>query len=215
MLHENKEKNFFAFPHNRRNCVYDEAEAVIKLKYDNPFIVHEQMEHYRRLGLPKNAGLNYNGVLLRKHNDPEVKQLDSIWYDHVLHFSKRDQLSLNFVAWKINFTFGYFEGTIKNNEYVVWPGFPNQIRIPRNFNDEKYLILNPEVAASNMEPREHFIKIGSKIGLSADETEALENLSNSRAWKFIKAMRKFLRKVAPLGSLREKFLNKILRSFGF
>ena len=36
----------------------------------------------------------WGGLLLRRHNDPAVHSAMSIWWEHVLRYSRRDQLSL-------------------------------------------------------------------------------------------------------------------------
>lgn len=61
------------------------------------------MDFYSSLGYPKNAGLCANGIILRKHNEPDIIQLGEICFENVLRFSKRDQLSFNFVARQLNF----------------------------------------------------------------------------------------------------------------
>lgn len=45
------------FKHPDRNCVYDEANVVLDLQFDDPGRVRGQMEHYHRLGYPRKNGL--------------------------------------------------------------------------------------------------------------------------------------------------------------
>jgi len=164
-LHANQKVHFWCFRHPWRNCIYEEAEEVISLGYDDERRVREQMDHYARLGYPKNKGLIACGILLRKHNDPAVIQLDEIWFEHILRFSKRDQLSFNFVAWQLNFEYGLFDGELTDNQFISWPGFPDQSRIPADFNEFAYEWLNPEISRTGMSPRLHYRMIGEKKGL--------------------------------------------------
>ncbi len=170
---------FWSFRHPWRNCIYDEAEEVIRLGYDNEHLVREQMDHYKFLGYPKNAGLSANTFILRRHNDPSVIQLDEIWFEHVLRYSKRDQLSFNFVAHYLNFRHGFLAGELTDNQYMVWPGYPEQTRIPADFDEYLYEWLNPEVNQSGLPPKRHYFNIGRVKGLTYKKHRSeLDRLAN-------------------------------------
>jgi hypothetical protein len=64
---------YVCFHHFERKCVYDEAEAVLNSKFDDPTIVHEQMSYYRMLGYPTNNGLAKGAFILRQHLDPLLR----------------------------------------------------------------------------------------------------------------------------------------------
>lgn len=156
-----KQAKYWCFHHPWRDCIYDEAEEVIRSGYDDERRVREQMDYYRELGYPKKAGLSANTILLRKHNDPETIQLGEIWFEHVLRFSKRDQLSFNFVARQLDFDYGFFEGQLTDNPFMVWPGHPGQIRVPADFDEYVYMWLNPEVRKSGLSARQHYVTVGA------------------------------------------------------
>jgi hypothetical protein len=65
--------------HPERNCVYKEAEAVVKLKKDTENIVSIQTNRYLDENYPKNNGMITSGILYRKHNDPVVNELMNEW----------------------------------------------------------------------------------------------------------------------------------------
>ena len=151
------------FRHPERHCVYDEAAAVIGMLLDDPDIVGAQMQHYRALGYPAEAGLITATALLRRHNDPSVTTVMEAWAAEVRQWSYRDQLSFNVVARQLGFQPGYIAGTPFENALLVWPRV-NGHRLPRGFRDEDYLRLNPDVAASGMNPRKHYIAHGAAEG---------------------------------------------------
>lgn len=102
------------FDHNQnkgdaRNCVYKEYEAILEIARisgnfrDNPEVMKKQVEGIKAAGYPKNNGLISSSVLIRKHFDQEVIDLMEAWWHMVLNQSKRDQLSFDYVAWKLNF----------------------------------------------------------------------------------------------------------------
>ncbi len=104
------------FKHPVRNCIYQEAEVCIKSNKDDPQVIRQQMQRYRRLGYPENNGLTDNSVLLRKHNEPSVIRVMEEWWSEVQKDSKRDQLSFCFAAWKHNFKYALLDEGPRNYE---------------------------------------------------------------------------------------------------
>lgn len=163
--HIDKGQDFWCFRHPYRDCIYDEGEEVIRLGYDDERRVREQLDYYRQLEHPRHAGLASIGFLLRKHNEARICQLGAMWFEHVLRFSRRDQLSFNFVARRMGFDYGLFDGEITDNRFVTWPGYPRQVRLPKDFDPQMYQVLNPEVRESGLTPRQHFESVGLPHGL--------------------------------------------------
>lgn len=89
--------------HPNRRCVYEEAEVCIDSGKDYEIIISNQVDKYRMDGFPKNQGLIASGILFREHNDHRVIKLMDDWYREVIEYSKRDQLSFNYVCWKNRF----------------------------------------------------------------------------------------------------------------
>ena len=154
------------FRHPERNCVYDEAELVASIRYDDPVRIDAQMKFYRRLGYPAANGLIASGFLLRRHNDPRVIQLMECWFEQMLCYSFRDQLSFNVSAWLNRFEYAALDLNIADSEITQWPVPQRAIRVPRGFDDERYLELNPDVAKARMDPRKHWLLHGHAEGRS-------------------------------------------------
>jgi len=96
-------KNYFAIPkHPDRICLYQEAETVIKLKKDTEYNVNKQLQIYRDKNYPKNNGMVQSNIIIRKHNDSRCIKICNLWWNEVRQFSRRDQLSFNYVIWKKN-----------------------------------------------------------------------------------------------------------------
>ena len=162
---------FFAFRHPWRRCVYDEALAVINDGYDDRWRVEAQMRFYRRLGYPSKSGLTTTTVLLRRHNDPEVIGMGEEWFQQILRHSLRDQLSFNVVTWLRNFEFGEFDLNLLKNEFLEWPVIFGQ-RLPRDFDDESYFALNPDLVG--IDPRRHYMLEGISEGRRYKEGQKIE-----------------------------------------
>lgn len=98
-LSESNVDDLFLFRHPTRNCIYDEAQACIKLRKDYPETIREQIDRYIRRGYPKNNGLIRGSTIYRKHTSIAVQLLMRDWWKEVKQYSNRDQLSFNYVAW--------------------------------------------------------------------------------------------------------------------
>ena len=152
---------YVCFRHPERACVYDEAEEIIRLQLDEPACVQEQMRVYRRLGYPAKNGLAKGAFILRRHHDPLLRPIMECWYEQILTYSKRDQLSLNPVMWHFGFAPTYLPIKFRQNELLNWPVVADGGRLPRDFDDERYLQLNPDVTSN---PRRHFLQEGAAQG---------------------------------------------------
>jgi hypothetical protein len=87
------------------------------------------------------------------------------WFERILRHSFRDQLSMP-VAFRFHkFTPGVIEQDFLQNDILEWPVLKGE-RLPRDFDDLRYLELNPDVRAANINPRKHFQRWGRTEGRS-------------------------------------------------
>ena len=121
------------------------------------------MSRYRASGHPENAGLISGAMLFRRHNDPMVKSVMEDWFAEVKAHSYRDQLSFNYVARRRGFQPALLSGKSNDNDIMKWPVVVG-LRVPRNFQDDVYLSLNPDVKAAGMNPRRHYLLYGASEG---------------------------------------------------
>lgn len=88
--------------HGARSSLYDEAKAVVKKNKATPQEVEVQLAQYRRDGFPDDK--RYNGkkalaeasVIVREHT-PLTNLLMCLWFNEVVRFTSRDQLSFPYV----------------------------------------------------------------------------------------------------------------------
>lgn len=90
--------------HPARNCIYKEVDACILRKKDNAKLLREQVDYYRSQGFPKEFGLIETNMIIRKHADTKCVALMEAWWNEMVRWSKRDQLSLPYVIWKQGYT---------------------------------------------------------------------------------------------------------------
>ncbi|HWP58333.1 MAG TPA: glycosyltransferase domain-containing protein [Candidatus Acidoferrales bacterium] len=111
----------FQYPdtYGRRECLYQEAAACIANKKDDARVIRRQMAKYRRIGYPDNNGLVETTILVRR-NTPEVNAFNEEWWRELSSGSRRDQLSLNFVAWKLGIKYAHLPGCRRGNPFANW-----------------------------------------------------------------------------------------------
>lgn len=152
------------FRHPWRHCVYDEAREVLELGFDKPELVNAQLSHYRELGYPENNGLWKGAFLLRRHHDRRLVRVMETWFDLVRTYSQRDQISFPVAAWLHKFQPEFIHADFMDNDLLEYPYPPNPVRLPRGFDDDLYLELNPDVRAARMNPRQHYLSSGAAEG---------------------------------------------------
>lgn len=108
-----------------RNSVRAELSALLAMaekgKYkDDPVLMRKQVEAYLQEGFPDNIGLISGMVIVRRHNQSDVVAAMNDWWQEIERYSRRDQLSFNYVAWKDHLDFKYIEEDSRNNHYFQW-----------------------------------------------------------------------------------------------
>ena len=104
--------------HPARDCIYDEADACIKIRKDNKQKIESQVNRYHDAGYPRHIGMVETGIMLRRHNDIRCQMICNEWATELLNNSHRDQLSFNYVCWKNHFVPGILKNEFKiNNKF--------------------------------------------------------------------------------------------------
>jgi hypothetical protein len=99
--------------HPKRIDLYEEGREVKILKKADPEIVDRQLQDYKHQGYPINFGLLEGHFLFRDFGFRHVQTMSCMWFDEINRGSRRDQLSFNYVIWKLGlevkyFPYGYF-----------------------------------------------------------------------------------------------------------
>lgn len=102
--------------HNQRSCIYQEARACAQWKKDDHNVIKQQMARYRADGYPSHRGLSSTFVLLRRHLSP-IRALNIRWWKEIANGSVRDQLSFDYVCWKLGIAPTYIPGTVFEGEH--------------------------------------------------------------------------------------------------
>ncbi|KAL2498336.1 Protein of unknown function (DUF616) [Abeliophyllum distichum] len=92
--------------HGARSSVYDEAKAVVRKNKATPEEVEIQIKQYHKDGLPEDKRFNGKkalaeaSIIVRKHT-PTTNLFMCLWFNEVVRFTSRDQLSFPFVLWRL------------------------------------------------------------------------------------------------------------------
>ncbi|KAJ0437275.1 hypothetical protein HanHA300_Chr16g0600161 [Helianthus annuus] len=102
-----RSKSVFAISeHGARSSVYDEAKAIVEKNKATPEEVEVQITQYHRDGLPADKridgkkALNEASVIVREHT-PVTNLFMCLWFNEVVRFTSRDQLSFPYVLWRL------------------------------------------------------------------------------------------------------------------
>ncbi|MHA8108527.1 glycosyltransferase domain-containing protein [Aquirufa sp. A-Brett2-W8] len=110
------EADIALFRHSQRNCVYDEADELIKLNYDHVNLINSQIDFYKSKNFPKNVGLFELPCSIRK-NTPQINTLNLMWWELICKYSSRDQISLPFAMHKLSIEPFILDGFANNGFY--------------------------------------------------------------------------------------------------
>lgn len=93
--------------HGARSSVYDEGKAVVKKHKATPEEVEVQLTQYRHDGFPDDKRFNGKKALseasvIVRENAPLTNLLMCLWFNEVVRFTSRDQLSFPYVLRRLN-----------------------------------------------------------------------------------------------------------------
>jgi len=94
----NEGVQFASVRHPWRDCIYDEAYAAYGL--DEERKIFNWCHLLRSENYPRHNGLWETGVLYRR-TDARVSEMDDAWWKMISLHTRRDQLSINYVLWKM------------------------------------------------------------------------------------------------------------------
>ncbi len=110
------------FRHSFRDTVRDEFEVVTQIGRDARWVFEEQLQHYL-LSAPESlsAPALWGGMLFRRHHDPSVRAAMTIWWEQLLRYSRRDQLSLPHALRRAGLDITVHDVDNHNSDVHSWP----------------------------------------------------------------------------------------------
>lgn len=115
------EADWAAIQHDSNTTLWEEFEANLQLKKDTPERINEQLQDYSafyREVLDQRP--LWNGMFVRRNN-PAVKSFGELWFENVLRYSGRDQLSLLVALHQAPLTINAVEANVRRSPWHSWP----------------------------------------------------------------------------------------------
>jgi hypothetical protein len=113
-----KKAEWGACLHPRQDCIFDHAVSLVGWKKDEK----DFLDHFHRrmslLQYPPKNGLYENCIIVRR-NTEAVRAVNELWWAEYCHnFTRRDQLTLPYVFWKLGFKPTILPFQSRDNEFL-------------------------------------------------------------------------------------------------
>jgi len=194
-LNENSDAAFMMHPD--RNCIYQEVNACIEYDKDDPEIIYKQKDKLLNENYPRLNGLIQTNIIIRKHTK-ELKKISEYWWNEVLNYSKRDQLSLNYILWKYSFTkYNLFSADVLKKKYFILHTHSenNKMQIAglrKNYGKNYYMIYNKKDVINNkIRKLNKKYKLMEFYNIEKDETVIYKNLNKSSNILYLQIIRSY------------------------
>lgn len=114
-----KKAPFVSFKHYERDCIYEESKECIRTKKDKKEAILKQMDFLKKEGYPEHNGLCEMTVFIKRHKDKIVKKTMEDWFYMICNYSKRDQLSFMYCAWKNKLKIDIIPLSVWDNDWFI------------------------------------------------------------------------------------------------
>jgi hypothetical protein len=112
--------------HGFRSTVLDEFSVVLDDELDDPSRIIEQLEHYARTRPQVLDERPLWGGMFARRWAPEVERAMHVWWEHLLRYSRRDQLSLVYALDSVGLVPRRVEIDNYESEWHRWPVTPER-----------------------------------------------------------------------------------------
>jgi hypothetical protein len=201
MLERHLGSHEFAVPtHGYRESIADEFAEVASLSLDDPDRLSEQQRHYEICDPGSLAERPYwAGILLRRHMGDRVQKVARIWAAHVLRYSRRDQLSLNYALRTAGLVPERIDIDNFTSEFHEWPVTDHRRTEVRTFaaapgsSLERVRALETELAELQTRMNELQSCVDMRHHALADELAAarqrVHEVESSNSWRLTSPLR--------------------------
>lgn len=120
--------------HFQRNCAYEEMFEILRCGFEQESVILKWGHYLRKQGYPQNNGLCETGVFYRRHANDNVSRFDSLWWQCIEKYSRRDQCSVNYALWKMQMNWTFFlpnEGSVYNSSCFLHSEHGTRERVPQ------------------------------------------------------------------------------------
>ncbi len=104
--------------HFARNSIKEEAEVCIRYQKDSKDKINKLLSFYEKENFQDNLGLLEMTLIIKRHKDPLVKKTMKLWFEMILKYSKRDQLSFMYCLSVTKLPFKVIPLDVWHNDYI-------------------------------------------------------------------------------------------------
>lgn len=168
----------------------DEFRAVLALGYDDPRRVHEQLHTYSLERPDLLEERPFATTVTVRRRTPGVDQAMRLWMDQVLRFSRRDQLSINYVLALTGLAAGRVDADLRAAGWASWPHVAGRCR-EAGFRAPGSLAGLPPAVAAEMAHRDgsQAERIAELERLVAAREAEIRDLRASHSWRLTRVLR--------------------------
>jgi len=127
-----RDNNIAFASHSYRLTLLDEFLVVLDDELDDPSRVIEQLEHYARVRPHVLEERPFWGGIIARRHCPEVALSMEVWWNHLLRYSRRDQLSLLYALDSTGLTPRRVDIDNFESRWHQWPVVPERNREMRS-----------------------------------------------------------------------------------
>ena len=111
---------FVAFKHGERNNIHDEAVMCHRFGKESKEKVKKLLAFYKNEKYSDDTGLIESTVYIKRPKDKLVIETMKLWFDMILNYSHRDQLSFNYCVYKTGLNVRWINESVFNNDWFKW-----------------------------------------------------------------------------------------------
>ncbi|WP_267443628.1 glycosyltransferase domain-containing protein [Erwinia psidii] len=176
--------------HSYRDHLYEEFIEVAKSGLDDPARIFEQMNHYQLTHSEMLQAKPYwAGIMIRNHMNSNVINMMETWYQHILRYSRRDQLSLKYAEKESGIKINPVIIDNFTSEYHQWPVI--------NKRDDKKRAWSSGLSGG--------MDIFEKMQQAKELEKSLDITIHELAGEYAEIKEKYALKKVPAGFIRERY----------
>ncbi len=106
----------------REKCIYEEARTVYHFGKISKKERNKMLKFYKENKMPRNYGMFECNVIVRNHDNLNMKKIMTEWWEHYKNGVKRDQLYFTFVLYKLGYEFSdviNFGASVNRNPHFL------------------------------------------------------------------------------------------------
>jgi len=149
---------FKLFRHEVRAHLEEEAAVIAQVAYDGMDRLGAQLDFYEKFAPIAQIGpLSTCPVIFREHRHPAVVRFGVTWWEQILNFSKRDQMSFDFSVRHSGVELERLPGTRRDSDLIFHDTKIQPKRVIANFDPQRYAWVNRADPAARVDPVRHYL----------------------------------------------------------